>query len=366
MIRAAVIGLGRMGSKIDEESSQYTYSRWRPPHSHAACYRAVSGVELVAGADPAGAQREAFAQKWGLSADHVYADYREMLERERPEIVSICTSAAARARILLDVLAISKSVKAIWAEKPIAMTLAEADQMVEGCQRAGVLLAVGGSRCWDPIYNRIRDLIDQGEIGRLLQINAMYPCDLSHNGSHALTLVAYLAGGASGELFARCQWAFGHMEDDARAQGEDDLRGNGYLQFENGVQAFIRSMSAAGAERQIEVIGTDGRLCAIKDGEEVEFWKLAPPDPARRRREPQRQIFPVPLGEATANVRTAQDLLRGLETGKEPNCNGEAGRQALEIAIAMRESHRRGGLRVTLPVEDRLLRMNSRETLNAR
>jgi hypothetical protein len=55
--------------------------------------------------------------------------------------------------------------------------------------------------------------------------------------------------------------------------------------------------------------------------------------------------------------------LRAIESGGEPLCNGEAGRQALEIAIALRESHRRGGARVDLPLADRSLRLESSETL---
>ena len=146
--RAAIIGLGRMGSTFDEEAGPF--SRWRPPHAHAACYRAVSATRLVAGSDPHPGQRDAFAQKWGVDPAHLYADHREMLERERPDIVSICTSARPRARILQDVLAAGQGVRAIWAEKPISISLAEADAMIDACRRAGVRLAVGASRCGTP------------------------------------------------------------------------------------------------------------------------------------------------------------------------------------------------------------------------
>ncbi|MBI3969782.1 MAG: Gfo/Idh/MocA family oxidoreductase [Chloroflexi bacterium] len=366
IVRAAVIGLGRMGSTFDEEMGPF--SRWQPPHAHAACYRAAEGVALVAGADSHAGQREAFGRKWGLDTAQLYDDYHEMLARERPEIVSICTSAKPRAAILRDVLAADAGVRAIWAEKPMAISLAEADEMVESCRQAGVLLAIGASRCWDPIYNRMRELIDLGEIGDVLQVIGLGRCALSHNGSHLLTLVAYLAGGPH----ARCSWVFGHMEDDARAATDDDLSGNGYLQFENGVQAFVRAMPCGAADWEFEVIGTKGRLRAVNDADQVEFWKVTAPTLAGRRREPARQGFPMPvpgssIGGLTghsANLRTVQDLLAGLRTGKEPNCNGEAGRQALEIAIALRESHRRGGVRVDLPLVDRSLRINSSETLH--
>ena len=356
--RAAVIGLGRMGSTFDEEKERF--SRWGPPHAHAACYRAVPGVELVAGADPYESQRGAFAHKWGVDEAHLYADFRAMLERERPEIVSVCTSARPRAGIVGEVLRVGRGfVKAIWAEKPMAISLAEADAMVEGCQEAGVKLAVGASRSWDATYNRMRELIELGEVGEVLQVSGLGRCTLSSNGSHLLTLVAYLAGG----LRARCEWVFGQMESDAQAAGDDDLAGYGCLQFANGVQAFVRSTDCGAADWEFEVLGTKGRLRGINDAEEVEFWKLAPPMLPGRRREPARHVFPHPVGESRANVRTVHNLLAAMELGEQLHCDGEAGRQALEIAIAMRELHRRGGVKVTLPLEDRSLRMVSSETL---
>ena len=354
-IRAAVIGLGRIGSSFDDEIGAFQPFA-SVPHSHAASYQAAEEVTLVAGADPHPGQREAFIRKWEFDRNHVYADYREMLERERPDIVSICTTAKPRPSILLAVVKANAGVRAIWAEKPIAFSLEEADQMVDACRRAGILLAFGASRCWDVVYNRMRQLVEMGEIGRPLQVNAFASCQLSHNGSHLLTLVRYLAGGD-------CRWVFGAMESDEEARGDDDLAGNGYLQFDNGVQAFVRTMACGTADWTLDVIGTEGRLRAINDGEEVEFWKRGTPTLPGRRREPVRQLFPRPRVNQSANLRAVQDLVTGLKTGKPPNCDGEAGRQALEIAIALRESHRRGGMRVDLPLADRSLRINSSETL---
>ena len=354
-LHAAVIGLGRMGSTYDDEIGPY--SRWQSPHAHAACYRAVAGIELVAGADPHEGQRAAFAARWSLDPARVYADHREMLARERPDIVSIATSTRPRADIVQGVVDAGSGVRAIWAEKPLSMSLEESDRMVAACRDAGIILAVGASRCWDATYNRMRALIDQGAIGKPLQIIALAPANLSHMGSHSLTLLAYLAGG-------RCRWVFGQMEDDEAAAGDDDLRGNGYLQFDNGVQAFVRAVSCGAAAWEFDVIGTEGRLRAISDGEEVEFWKLQASELPGRPREQARLVFPRPQRVDTPNARTVQDLLACLEDGTEPICNGEAGRHALEIAIAMRESHRRGGRRVDLPLADRALRMNAAETLH--
>lgn len=354
-IRAAIIGLGRMGSTIDDEIGAF-----RPftalPYSHAACYQTAAEVKLVAGADTHAGQREAFARRWGFDRNHIYADYTEMLDRERPNIVSICTSTKARPTILMDIAQADAGVRAIWAEKPMASSLEEADRMVEACERTGIIFAFGALRCWDVVYNRMRELVDLGEIGRPLQVNGFGACRLSHNGSHLLTLVRYLTGGD-------CQWVFGAMESDEEARGDNDLAGNGFLQFDNGVQALVRTIGSGPAEWEFDIIGTEGRLRAINDGEEVEFWKSGKPKLPGRRRELVRQMFPRPRANESASLRTLKDLVTCLETGKEPNCNGHAGRQALEIAIALRESHRRGGVRVDLPITDRSLRINSAETL---
>ena len=59
------------------------------------------------------------------------------------------------------------------------------------------------------------------------------------------------------------------------------------------------------------------------------------------------------------------DLIHCIETGDTPKCSGEDAREALEIAIATRESHRRGNVRVNLPVEDRRERIISAEVINS-
>ena len=93
--RAAIIGLGRIASTIDDEVQGN--SSVMLPFSHMGCFRAVPEVDVVAGADPHPTQRDDFARRWGV--ERVYADYREMLEREKPEIVSVATSAKPRAGI---------------------------------------------------------------------------------------------------------------------------------------------------------------------------------------------------------------------------------------------------------------------------
>ena len=347
--RAAVIGLGRMGSTFDDEIERG--GSIFLPYCHAPSYHASPGVELVAGADVHEEQRRLFGERWGLAAGHLYEDYRHMLAEERLDLVSICTTARIRSRIVCDVA--RAGVRAIWAEKPLCQTLAEADAMVEVCREHSVALAVNCARRWNPLFTEARRLIDRGELGDLLQITVYAECGLSHNGSHAIDTIRFLAGGD-------IEWVFGEIESDEVADGEDDPRGNGYLAFDNGVRAYLRSTPCGAASWEVDVIGTEGRIRSVSNGMEVEYWKLFEGGP-RTRRIAAKLPFPWPARMQGMGLTIVRDLIDAAEEGRQPLCSGEDGRAALETAVALRESHRRGGIKVELPLEDRSLGIQSAE-----
>ena len=347
--RAAVIGLGRMGSTFDDEIKQG--GTLFLPYCHAPSYQAHERVELVAGADPHAEQRQIFAERWGLGTSHVYADHEEMLASEKPDIVSICTTARARHRILLDTAA--AGVRAIWSEKPMALTLTEADDIVNLCRQRGVTVAVNCARRWTPFFVETRRRIDSGELGDVLQVTAYAQCGLSHNGSHAIDIIRYLAGG-------EVEWVFGEMESDAAAAADDDLAGNGYLAFDNGVRAYLRSTPTGQASWEVDVIGTQQRVRSLAGGLDWELWSTVDGGP-RGRGVPARTPFPLPARMRGMGLSVIDDLIAGIETGAKPRCSDADGLAALEVAIALRESHRRGGVRVDLPLEDRTLGIQSSE-----
>ena len=345
-LRVALIGLGRIASTIDDEQRHNPDAQL--PYSHMACYQAVPEVEVVAGADLFAEQRDAFHARWGT---RVYADYREMLEREHPDIVSVTTSAKPRPGIVMDCA--RTGVRLIYAEKPISFSLAEADTMLATCREHGTVMAMGCTRRWNAYWNTVRDLIDDGAIGQVLQVNGYGRANISHNGSHLIDLVRYLAGG-------NVSWVFGEMESDEKAASDADMLGNGYLAFDNGVRAYARMNSSGAAEWEFEVIGETGLFRSHGDVREMEWWRMRP---GARRGQLERATFPAPDHPASQMLRAVQDLVVCLRTGKAPNCSGEDGLAALEIAIALRESHRRGGCRIDLPLADRSLYIRSAETL---
>ena len=341
--RAAVIGLGRMGSTFDDEITQG--GSIFLPYCHAPSYRACPNTELVAGADPHDEQRALFGTRWGIGEGHLYSDYRQMLETESIDIVSICTSARIRPQIVED--AARAGVQAIWAEKPLAFRLDQADSMVQVCREAGTVLAVNCARRWNPFFTEARRLIDAGELGKILQVTGYAPCTLSSNGSHAIDTLRYLADG-------EVSWVFAEMASDEAATGEDDLAGNAYLAFDNGVRGYLRSMPCGIAAWEFDVVGEEGRIRSLAGALEFEFFRLASGGP-RGRGLPARYPFPLPAAMEGMGPTILKDIISAVETGGKPKCSGEDGLAALETAIAMRESHRRGGTRIELPLEDRSL-----------
>ncbi|MFH1567361.1 MAG: Gfo/Idh/MocA family oxidoreductase [Gemmatimonadota bacterium] len=347
--RAAVIGLGRMGSTFDDEVQRG--GSLFLPYCHAPSYVAAPEVELVAGADPHPEQRRLFAERWGLGSSHLYEDYRAMLAAEQPDLVSVCTSAWHRATILLDT--IEAGVRGIWAEKPLTLSLAEADAVVAAGDRHGTVLAVNCARRWNPLFWEARRLAAGGELGQVLQVTALAQCNLSHNGSHAIDTIRFLARG-------EVQWVFGEMESDAAAAGDGDLAGNGYLAFDNGVRAFLRSQATGAAQWEFDVVGTEGRVRCLANGVEWELWKMLPGAPGGGRAAA-RLPYPWPARLEPMGLTIVRDIIGCIEQGGEPRSSAVDGRAALEVAIALRHSHRTGGCRVDLPLADRSLRIESAE-----
>lgn len=342
-----------MGSATDDGFDKYDGIAF--PRAHIACYRAVPGVEVVGICDTWEEQREAARRKWGFGPETVYADYRRMLAETKPDIVSVCTTAKPRPDIVLEIAGGNHGVKAIFAEKPISFSLEQADRMIEACRRAGIVLAVNCSRRWDDTYVQALRMVDDGLIGEVLHVLALGRCDLSHNGSHLLTTLTTYAG-------ARAAWVVGEVQPAEGAGPDDDLPGAGYLGFPNGVRGYFRSLPNGPNEWSFDITGTQGMIRIMSNGQAAEHWTLEAALPCMRPGSvPVRRFFPPSRVQRSLGVNAVHDLLECIETGAEPKCSGADAREALEIAIATRESHRRDNVRVDLPLEDRSLRIVSRE-----
>ncbi len=334
--RAGVIGCGRMGSTIDDEMIG---SNWFMPHSHAASYQEAEKTELVAAADIDEAKLQAFSQRHRVTA--IYTDYEEMLAKAHLDVVSVTTKTVLKPEIVIN--AARAGVKGIYCEKPIANILREADEMVAVCREFDVKFAINASLRWEVFYSKAKELIEQGVIGKLSSIVAYSVGALSHMGSHLLDIVQFYAG-------ADADWVAGHMDSEEGAASDNDLTGSGYICFKNGVRAFVNMSGGKCVTRELDLVGDKGRIRALNDTR-FELWVRDGGGLVMRE-------FPRPQWIKGADVQAVEDIANCIENGGQPKCSGEDGKAALEIAIALRESHRRTA-RIYLPLEDRNLAMIS-------
>ncbi|MEM7129331.1 MAG: Gfo/Idh/MocA family oxidoreductase [Chloroflexota bacterium] len=333
--RGAVIGCGRLGSTIDDE--QVNRPQFRYPWAHAPALIEAKGVELVAASDLMPQQLDDFRQRWDVDA--LYTDYREMVSQEEPDIVCVTTQAKERAEVVVALA--EMGVKAIYATKPMCQSLAQADAMIEACRTHGTLLAIACHKNWSPWFQACLQAIRAGEIGTFSSMVCNYGWNLSRGHSHTLCLFRQFAD-------APAKWVFGHMNSDEAAAGDGDLSGTGMILYENGIRGFLNT----GGWLNFDFIGKDGWISARNEHADFELWSRLPTT-----REPIRRQFPNPKRPRSSQQAAIEGIVKNLDDGTEPLCPGEYGREALEIAIALRESHRRGGEKISLPLEDRSLKI---------
>jgi predicted dehydrogenase len=337
-----VIGCGAIGSSI-EDTLRDASARIALPYGHAPAYRAVPRTTLVAGADVDPGRRRAFAERWGLPLERVYADYRDMLDRERLDVVSVATPTPLHAEMAL--VAVEAGVRAIFLEKPIASGLADADRVVAACARAGVPLAVNHTRRGDPTYRRARRLIDQGAIGQLHSLIALFNGNLMWTGTHAFDLLNYFAGDGPPS------WIVGHLDEPAGS----DPGGSAYIVYQSGVRAFVDGSSGNGVVFRVHAIGSAGEI--VIGNYDLELWRS---DPASQRRELLRHHFPQIERAVAPMVLLIEELLDALEGGPAPISDGETATSALALIVGLHASSRAGGQPIAFPIQDRSATIPSR------
>ena len=262
--RVAIVGLGRMGSTIDDEHPSLA------PYSIAAATRANERLELVAGSDLIADRRAAFGARWGI--DSLYQDYVEMIERERPDLVAVCTRATSLPRphdrapssefredshAELGTRVAEAGVSMLYLEKAISNTIRGADSLLEACRRNGTVFNSGVLRRFSSWADTTRATIKKGQIGEPQVVAHFGTGSLMHSHVHSIDTISYLLGepgvtAVRGELRPRETRIVGNRVD-------EDPRATFHIVFANGVEAY----SVPGGPVETEVVGTEGSIRAL-------------------------------------------------------------------------------------------------------
>ncbi|MEI6713241.1 MAG: Gfo/Idh/MocA family oxidoreductase [Verrucomicrobiota bacterium] len=185
-LRAAVIGCGWIGAGESPNREDVGIQ------SHAQAYTTHARTSLTAVVDASADVAERSAVRW--NAGQAFTDSVKMVQTVDPEIVSICTPDALHASTILTVLGSSRSLRAILAEKPLALTPGEAREVKAAADARGVILGVNYSRRYCPAYAELRAEIESGVFGKIQQVHGYYGKGLVHNGTHWIDLLRYLCG----------------------------------------------------------------------------------------------------------------------------------------------------------------------------
>jgi predicted dehydrogenase len=355
--RVAIIGTGRMGGLIEDEIPPGDFHK---PYGHFSAYAALPETHVVAVANRGAERLRRFSERFGVQ--NTYLDYREMIEKERPDIVSVTTPSWARAEPII--FAAEHGVRGIYAEKGLCASLAEADRIVAACKANRAAFNWGALRRHHDGFKRLRQAIARGEIGEPRQVVMYAYTDLIKHHPHTLDLVEMLLGDPVPE------WVEGRLVEpgDALNPGPsrplptfdrerhrfvpppgkeiaDPMVGFFRVGYRGGIEA---SFVPVAGRFDVDVHGTEGRAYAWDNGEDLRVRR------ATARGAEVHETVIRPRGESPT-ICTIRDIIREIETGERTAGNVDVTMQSVEAQFGLAHSHLRGGQRVTLPVTDRNL-----------
>ncbi|MGE5574122.1 MAG: Gfo/Idh/MocA family oxidoreductase [Bacteroidota bacterium] len=328
-VRFCVIGVGRAGMV------------------HARNLKAgIRGARLVAVADvdPASAARA--AQE--LELERVHTDYTEAVSDETVDAVCVASPVFTHAQVAV---AAAEAGKHVFCEKPMALTLDEADSMIDAARRAGVKLQIGFMRRFDAGFREAKRLIDEGEIGDVILVRSVgrgpgLPGDwylsfersnglLAEVNSHDFDTVRWLGRGELSRVYAEAG-AFARRDLAEKHPGFFDSAVVN-IRLANGVMGVVEGTCPDnyGYDARAEILGTRGVLLVgqIEESSSVVCRKdgcVRPVIPSWQRR------------FREAYIDEMRHFVECILNGAEPVVSGLDGKKALEGVLAANRSLREG------------------------
>lgn len=239
---------------------------------HAASIAMIpSEMKVIAVASPTGDNAQVFAQRHNIAT--FYTDYRDLIAQPDIEAISINAPNSLHCEMTLAAAAAGKHV---ICEKPLCVTLDEADRMIQACQENDVLLMYAEELLFTPKYRKAKEMADSGAFGKVHLVKQSE----KHFGPHSDWFwdVARSGGGALFDLgchgIAFAHWflnkprilavtshlgTYVHM---AKTQADDEAIT--IVEFEGGAFAVVENSWArrGGMDDRIEIYGEGGLTIA--------------------------------------------------------------------------------------------------------
>lgn len=320
-LRAALVGCGAIACGNDEQWLRDL--RLGLPLTHAGAYRSNPDITLVSGADVNRARAERFGADWGAAA---YTDYKEMLRREHPDILSVCTPPSLHAEMVFE--ACRHGVRVIFCEKPLAMNTDQALVAMRACEESHTVLAVNHFRRWNPTLEAWRERLVSGKLGVVRRVNAYYTRDIVENGTHAIDLIHWLIGPIRSVRAIRW-WTTDnrHLMVDALCTAGTEI------------PCYLLACRQDDFNiLELDILTDRGRVKLTQNARRIESHVVIP-DPHYRQ---YLILSPDPVVTPTAWQdclgRAVEELVHCFRTIGTPRCSGSEGYAALRVAEAIRTS----------------------------
>ena len=331
-------------------------------HGIDSPWKDLPDCEVVAVADPVAVGLEQALPRTG--AKRGYADYHEMLDKERPQIVAVCPRWIDQHRDIA--IACAEHGCHMYMEKPFCRTLGEADEIIRACEMRHLKIAVAQISRYSPQLGQIKRLIEAGEIGEVLEIRARGKEDhrggtedLWVLGTHVLDLMrAY--GGEPESCYATLSQEKKRARPDQIKPGNEGLgpllgdRVDAMYRFQSGITGYFASQRGAGGDPTrfgLRIYGSKGIIdhtsgygnpaYLVNDP----YWSGPIGTPKWRTITSNGIDQPETLTAfdyAGGNPAAARDLIESIEKDRQPKCSMKEARGAIEMILAVFESHRHG------------------------
>lgn len=330
-IRIALLGCGRISVR----------------HSQLLGEGQIEGATLCAVCDIVPEKASRVAEKYAVPA---YTDMHKMMQEARPDVVAILTESGNHARHTIE---LAKYGAHVVVEKPMALTLLDADRMIEACDTAGVKLFVIKQNRFNVPVVKLREAVEAGRFGKMVmgtirvrwcRPQAYYDQDawrgtwamdggvLTNQASHHIDLLEWMLGDVN-SVFAMSRTALANIEAEDTAVA--------VLRFRSGALGIIEATTATrpkDLEGSVSILGEKG---AVEIGgfavNEMKTWKFVDPLPSDDEVLERYSVNP-PNVYGFGHKAYYDHVVSAIRDGSPSLVDGLEGRRSLELINAIYES----------------------------
>lgn len=343
-MRYALIGCGRVS----------------PNHIKAAL---KNNFEIVALCDIVKEKAQSLKEEYSLSGAAVYTDFKEMINKERPELVSIATVSGTHAEI--SVFCAESGVNFI-VEKPMAMSISEADEVISAVEKSGVTASVCHQNRFNEAVRELKAAVDGGRFGKISHgsISVRW-----HRGESYYSQDNWRGKWAldGGTLMNQCihgmdllRWLLGDSLETVAGftsnalhpfiEGEDV--GVAVARFKNGAVATVEGTvnAAEDIEETLCIFGERGSVClGGKSANKIEYWRFSDENDKDDERRELHEAVPNVYGNGHPAL--FADVADAIKEHRVPYVDIYAGKRAVEFVLSVYKSQKTGAP-VTLPLKN--------------